>query len=192
MGGFFMRIFIQDIKIIFNNDPAIKPSVKHLIEVILTYPGLHALWWYRITHSLNNLKIPLIPRILSQLARSLTGIEIHPAAKIAGSIFIDHGMGVVIGSTAEIGENTIIYSGVVLGNRNGGMDKGFGTKRHPTVGNNVLIGAGAKVLGNIKIGNNAKIGANAVVLQNIPSNCTAVGIPARIIRKINFSAEERS
>jgi serine O-acetyltransferase len=171
-----------DVEVIFRNDPAITPSVKCLLEVVLTYPGLHAIWFYRLAHKLYLLQIPIIPRGLSELARFLTGIEIHPGAKIHGSVFIDHGSGVVIGSTAEIGNNVIIYSGVVLGNRSGGWDKGYGMKRHPTIGSNVLIGTGAKILGNIKVEDNVKIGANAVVLQNIPSNCTAVGVPARIVK----------
>jgi serine O-acetyltransferase len=115
----------------------------------------------------------------------LTGIEIHPGAKINGHIFIDHGMGVIIGSTAEIGDNAVIYSGVVLGSRNGSIDNGFGTKRHPTIGNNVLIGSGAKILGNITIGDNVKIGANTVVLHDVPNNCTAVGVPAKIAFRKN-------
>ena len=174
-----------DIEVIFRNDPAITPSVRYLLEVILTYPGLHAIWFYRLAHKLYLLKIPVIPTGLSQLARCLTGIEIHPGAKIHGSVFIDHGSGVVIGSTVEIGDNVIIYSGVVLGNRAGGWDKGYEVKRHPTIGSNVLIGTGAKILGDIKVGDNVRIGANAVVLQNIPCNCTAVGIPARIVRRIS-------
>lgn len=180
-----MSKFFNDIEVIFKNDPAVNRSFGHLLEVLMTYPGLHALWSYRLAHRIHVLGIPLIPRILSQLARSLTGIEIHPGAKIKGSIFIDHGIGVVIGSTAEIGNNVVIYSGVVLGSRGGSIDKGYGVKRHPTIGNNVMIGSGAKILGAITIGNNVKIGANAVVLKDVPDNSTAVGIPARIIRKRN-------
>lgn len=173
----------KDIDIIFKHDPAIKRSFAHIVEVILSYPGLHAVWFYRIAHSLYIRNIPLIPRMISQFARFLTGIEIHPGATIKGNIFIDHGMGVVIGSTAQIGNNVLIYSGVVLGNREGSLDNGYGVKRHPTIGNNVLLGTGAKILGNITIGNNVKIGANSVVLHDIPDNYTAVGVPARIISK---------
>ncbi len=180
--GFVHSKIYSDIEVIFRNDPAITLSVKHILEVVLTYPGLHAIWFYRLAHKLYLLKIPVIPRVLSQLATWLTGIEIHPGAKIDRSVFIDHGSGVVIGSTVEIGNNVIIYSGVVLGSRNGSWDKGYGVKRHPTIGSNVLIGAGAKILGDIKIENNVKIGANAVVLQNVPSNCTVVGVPARIVK----------
>lgn len=180
---FVNQKLFSDVIVIFKNDPSIIPSFGNILEIILTYPGLHALWLYRLAHKLYILKIPIIPRIISQFARFLTGIEIHPGAKIKGSIFIDHGMGVVVGQTAQIGNNVVIYSGVVLGTRNGGWDKGYGIKRHPTIGNNVMIGAGAKVLGNITIGDNVKIGANAVVLKNIPDNSIAVGIPARIIRK---------
>lgn len=178
-----MEKIINDIKIIFKHDPAVKLSFTDTLEVLITYPGLHALWVYRLTHFIYLLKIPLIPKILSQLARFLTGIEIHPAAKIKGSIFIDHGTGVVIGSTTEIGDNVLIYSNVVLGSRNGSLDKGYRAKRHPTIGNNVMIGSGAKILGDIKIGNNVKVGANAVVLKDVPDNCTVVGIPARVIKQ---------
>lgn len=171
----------KDINIIFQHDPAVTRSIGHIIEVVLTYPGLHAIWGYRLSHKLYAVRVPVIPRMISQFVRFLTGIEIHPGAKINGSIFIDHGQGVVIGSTAQIGNNVLIYSGVVLGSREGSIDNGHGQKRHPTVGNNVLIGSGAKILGNITIGNNVKIGANAVVLTDIPDNSTAVGIPARII-----------
>jgi len=173
-----------DIAVIFKNDPAITFSLRYLLEVVLTSPSLHAIWFYRLAHQLYLRNIPIIPRWLSQLARFLTGIEIHPGAKINGSIFIDHGSGVVIGSTAEIGDNVIIYSGVVMGSRRGGWDKGYRVKRHPTIGNNVLIGSGAKILGDIKIEDNVKIGANAVVLQDVPSNCTVVGIPAKIVKRV--------
>lgn len=172
----------KDIDIIFRHDPAVKRTFAHMLEVIFTYPGLHAVWLYRLAHKLHSLNIPVLPRFISQMARLFTGIDIHPGAKIRGNIFIDHGMGVVIGSSAEIGNNVLIYSGVVLGSREGSYDLGFGSKRHPTIGDNVLIGTGAKILGNIFIGDNSKIGANAVVLQDVPSNHTAVGIPARIIQ----------
>ncbi len=175
-----LRRGIKDLNIIFKHDPSINKNPIGLIIIILTYPGLHALWIYRLAHIFENLKIIIISRLLSAIGRFLTGIEIHPSAVIHGGVFIDHGMGVVIGSTAVIGENVLIYSGVVLGSRKGSIDNGHNSKRHPTIGNDVIIGTGAKLLGNIRVGNNVKIGANAVVLKNIPDNSTAVGIPARI------------
>lgn len=181
----------QDIDFIFQHDPAIKRSFWHLAEVVLTYPGLHALWFYRLAHSFYLRKVPVIPQVISHFSRFLTGIEIHPGAKLKGNIFIDHGMGVIIGSTVEIGNGVVIYSGVVLGSRNGSIDKGFGKKRHPTIGDNVLIGSGAKILGDIRIGNNVKIGANSVVLENVPDNSTAVGVPARIINNIKTDRIEK-
>ena len=165
-----------DLRNILNNDPAAKSEV----EVLLLYPSVHALILYRIAHKLYNKKLFFVARLISQLGRFLTGIEIHPGAKIGRGLFIDHGMGVVIGETAEVGDNVTIYHGVTLGGT--GKEKG---KRHPTVGNNVIIGSGAKVLGPIYIGNNVKIGANSVVLKDVPSYATAVGIPARIIEKIS-------
>jgi len=163
-----------DFEVIFTKDPA----ARNWLEVILCYPGLHAIWLYRLAHSLNLVGIPIIPRLISQLARWLTGIEIHPGAVIGKGMFIDHGMGVVVGETAIIGENALIYQGVTLG----GTGKEIG-KRHPTLGNNVVVGAGAKVLGNIKIGNNVRIGAGSVVLKDVPDNCTVVGIPGRIVHR---------
>jgi serine O-acetyltransferase len=160
-----------DINNILENDPA----AKSVLEVFLLYPSIHALAMHRIAHSLYKRKIFLLARMISQFSRLVTGIEIHPGAKIGKGLFIDHGMGVVIGETSEIGDNVTIYHGVTLGGT--GKDKG---KRHPTVGNNVVIGAGAKVLGPIYVGDNAKIGANAVVLKDVPYNSTAVGIPAKI------------
>lgn len=165
-----------DLRNILNNDPAAKSEV----EILLLYPSMHALILYRIAHKLYNKKLFFLARLTSQFGRFLTGIEIHPGAKIGKGLFIDHGMGVVIGETAEIGDNVTIYHGVTLGGT--GKEKG---KRHPTVGDNVIIGSGAKVLGPIYIGNNVKIGANAVVLKDVPSYATAVGIPARIIEKIS-------
>jgi serine O-acetyltransferase len=161
-----------DIKNIMENDPAARSA----FEVLLLYPSMHVLLMYRVAHKLYNKRLFFVARLISQLGRFLTGVEIHPGAKIGRGLFIDHGMGVVIGETAEIGDNVTIYHGVTLGGT--GKDKG---KRHPTVGNNVVIGAGAKVLGPIYVGDSAKIGANAVVLKDIPSNATAVGIPAKII-----------
>ena len=167
----------RDFKACFERDPAARTFLGFL-EVIFLYPGLHAVVVHRFSHVLYRLRIPFIPRLLSQLMRFFTGIEIHPGAKIGPGFFIDHGMGVVIGETAEVGENVTIYQGVTLGGT--GTERG---KRHPTIGNNVVIGAGAKVLGNIKIGNNAKIGAGSVVVHQVPDLCTVVGVPAEIVRK---------
>ncbi len=173
----FMAIYIlfsDDIKAVKERDPAAESAV----EVLLLYPGLHALVIYRISHKLWQWKIPIVPRWLSQAGRFWTGIEIHPAATIGKNLFIDHGMGVVVGETAIIGNNVLLYQGVTLG----GTGKETG-KRHPTVGNSVVVGAGAKILGNITIGDNSYIGANAVVIKNVPPNSTVVGIPGRITRQ---------
>lgn len=161
-----------DLGKVVENDPA----ARNKLEVLLLYPCVHALIAYRISHFFYKHKFFFIARLISQLSRFFTGIEIHPGAKIGKGLVIDHGMGVVIGETAEVGDNVLIYHGVTLGGT--GKDKG---KRHPTVGNNVVIGSGAKVLGPIKIGDNVKIGANAVVLKEVPEGATAVGIPAKII-----------
>jgi serine O-acetyltransferase len=161
---------------VLDNDPAARSKV----EVFLLYPCIHALIAYRIAHFFYKHKWFFIARVISQLARFFTGIEIHPGAKIGKGLFIDHGMGVVIGETTEIGDDVMLYHGVTLGGT--GKDKG---KRHPTVGNGVLIGAGAKVLGPITIGDNAKIGSNAVVLKDVPPNATSVGISARNIVRTN-------
>ncbi|MDF2882394.1 MAG: serine O-acetyltransferase [Clostridiaceae bacterium] len=152
------------------------PSARSVLEVMLLYPFFHALIAYRIAHRLYNAKMYFLARLISQMARFFTGIEIHPGAIIGKGLFIDHGMGVVIGETAEIGDNVTLYHGVTLGGT--GKEKG---KRHPTVGNNVIVGSGAKILGPIYIGDNSKVGANAVVLKDVPSGTTAVGIPARIV-----------
>ncbi len=170
----FWRDIRQDFKAVFERDPAARNS----LEVILAYPGFHAIFIHRINHILWNAGIPVIPRLLSQGARLLTGIEIHPAAKIGMGFFIDHGMGVVIGETSELGEHCLIYQGVTLGGT--GKEKG---KRHPTLGNNVTVGAGAKILGAIRIGNNAVIGANSVILKPVPDNAICVGVPGRITKK---------
>lgn len=167
------RTLYREAKNIMEKDPA----AKNMLEVFLCYPGLHAVLIYRFTHVLYKMRLFVLARVISQIARSLTGIEIHPGAKIGKGLFIDHGMGVVIGETAEVGDNVTIYHGVTLGGT--GKDKG---KRHPTIGNNVVIGAGAKILGPISIGNNVKVGANAVVLKDVPDNVTVVGIPAKIVR----------
>ncbi len=161
-----------DFRIIFERDPA----ARNWLEVLFCYPGLQALIFHRLAHWLRAIGIPFIPRLISHIARFLTGIEIHPGALIGKGVFIDHGMGVVIGETAIVGDYALIYQGVTLG----GTGKESG-KRHPTLGENVVVGAGAKVLGNLQIGNNVRIGAGSVVLRDVPSNCTVVGIPGRII-----------
>ncbi len=164
----------EDVAAVRERDPAAKSDA----EVLLLYSGVHALMAYRVAHSLYKKEKYLPARAISQMARALTGIEIHPGATIGKGLMIDHGMGVVIGETAEIGNNCTIYQGVTLG----GTGKDVG-KRHPTLGNNVMVGAGAKVLGPFYIGDNTKIAANAVVLAEIPDNCTAVGMPAKVVRK---------
>ena len=164
----------HDFKTVFKMDPA----ARNGLEVILSYSGFHAIFLHRVNHLLWNLNVPVLPRFLSQVARFITGIEIHPGARIGRGFFIDHGMGVVIGETTEIGENCLLYQGVTLGGT--GKEKG---KRHPTLENNVVVGAGTKVLGAIKIGDNVKIGANSVVLHDVPKNSIVVGVPARVIKK---------
>ncbi|WP_029452487.1 serine O-acetyltransferase EpsC [Clostridium algidicarnis] len=162
-----------DIKNIMENDPA----AKSFIEVLLLYPSIHSLIFYRIARLFYKRHLFFIARLLSQTGRFFTGIEIHPGAKIGRGLFIDHGMGVVIGETAEIGDNVTLYHGVTLGGT--GKEKG---KRHPTIGDGAIIGTGAKVLGPIYVGSGAKIGANAVVLKDVPAQSTAVGIPAKILK----------
>jgi len=154
------------------------PSSRGYLQIILLYSGLHALIAHRIAHSLWKLKVPFIPRLLSQFSRFFTGIEIHPGATIGRGLFIDHGMGVVVGETAVIGDNVTLFQGVTLG----GTGKETG-KRHPTIGNNVVIGAGAKILGNIKVEDNSYIGANAVVLKTVPVNSTVVGVPGHVTKQ---------
>lgn len=163
----------EQIETIFREDPAAKSA----IEVVLCYPGFHAILAHRLAHRLYRAGIPLLPRVISQISRFFTGIEIHPGAKIGRRFFIDHGMGVVIGETAEVGDGCTIYQGVTLG----GTSLYKGAKRHPTLGRNVVVSAGAKVLGGFTVGDNAKVGSNAVVLKPVPAGATAVGIPARII-----------
>ncbi|HRS22391.1 MAG TPA: serine O-acetyltransferase [Clostridia bacterium] len=162
----------EDIKTIFERDPA----AKSYLEVILCYPGLHAVICHRIAHALYRRRWHVTARLISQISRFFTGIEIHPGAAIGRRFFIDHGSGIVIGETTEIGDDVTLYQGVTLGGT--GKDKG---KRHPTIGNNVTIGSGAKILGPISIGHNAKIGAGAVVVRCIPANSTAVGVPAHVV-----------
>ncbi|MDR0974170.1 MAG: serine O-acetyltransferase [Ruminococcus sp.] len=173
----FDRVILQiksDIQTVKKKDPAARTT----LEILLTYSGLHAVLFYRVAHQFYIRGLYTLARIISQFARFITGIEIHPGAKIGKGLFIDHGSGVVIGETAEIGNNCLIYQGVTLGGT--GKERG---KRHPTLGNNVMVGAGARVLGPFRVGNNVKIAANAVVLEAIPDNSTAVGVPARIVRK---------
>lgn len=170
-----------DLKRVLENDPAAKSK----LEVFLLYPTIHALIAYRMAHYLYKHRFFILARLISQIARFFTGIEIHPGATIGKGLFIDHGMGVVIGETAEIGDDVMIYHGVTLGGT--GKDTG---KRHPTVENNVIIGAGAKVLGPIVIGEGAKIGANSVVVKDVPSNATAVGTPAKNIVKTSATIIE--
>ncbi len=173
---------IDDIKVVFERDPA----ARNIFEVLLAYPGLHAIINHRIAYFLYKLHIPLIPRLISHISRFFTGIEIHPGARIGKKFFIDHGMGVVIGETTEIGDNVLLYQGVTLGGT--GKEKG---KRHPTLGNNIVVGAGAKILGNIKIGDNCKIGAGSVVIKDVPPNSTVVGVPGRIVKKSEYHPEDK-
>jgi len=167
-------LFRKEIGAIFERDPA----ATSFVEVLLTYSGLHALVFHRIANRMLKLHIPILPRFISQIGKFFTGIEIHPAATMGNALFIDHGMGVVIGETTIIGDNVTLYQGVTLGGT--GKEKG---KRHPTIGNNVVIGAGAKVLGNITVGDNSYIGSNAVVIKDVPNNSTVVGVPGRITKQ---------
>ena len=168
------RTIKEQLDTIFREDPA----ARSVLEILLCYPGFHAILFHRFAHWMHTRDVPLIPRFLSQVSRFLTGIEIHPGARIGRRFFIDHGMGVVIGETTEIGDDVLLYQGVTLGGT--GNEKG---KRHPTLGNCVVVGTGAKVLGNIRIGNNVKIGAGSVVVKPVPDNSTVVGIPGRVVRK---------
>jgi serine O-acetyltransferase len=167
------RAIQEQIETIFREDPA----AKSVLEIVLCYPGFHAILAHRFSHKLYRWRVPLLPRVISQASRFLTGIEIHPGATIGRRFFIDHGTGVVIGETSEIGDDVLLYQGVTLGGT--GNERG---KRHPTIGNKVVIGAGAKVLGNIMIGDNVKIGAGSVVVHHVPGNSTVVGIPGRVVR----------
>ncbi len=162
----------EDIRSVFERDPA----AKSVVEVVVCYSGLHAVWFYRLNHGLWKLHLRLLARALSQFARLLTGIEIHPAAQIGRRFFIDHGMGVVIGETSIVGDDVTLYQGVTLGGT--GKEKG---KRHPTIGSNVVIGSGAKVLGDIRVGDRCRIGAGSVVLRDVPDDSTVVGVPGHIV-----------
>ncbi|MGG1678364.1 serine O-acetyltransferase [Neobacillus sp. NRS-1170] len=162
----------EDIEVVFEQDPA----ARSYLEVVLTYSGLHAIWAHRVAHALFKRKLFFLARVVSQISRFFTGIEIHPGAKIGRRFFIDHGMGVVIGETCEIGDNVTVFQGVTLGGT--GKEKG---KRHPTIKDNALIATGAKVLGSITVGENSKIGAGSVVLKEVPPNSTVVGVPGRVV-----------
>lgn len=171
----------KEINAVFERDPAAKST----LEVILCYPGLHAILLHRVAHALYKKKFFVTARFISQISRFLTGIEIHPGATIGEGLFIDHGSGVVIGETAEIGDNVTIYQGVTLGGT--GKEKG---KRHPTIGDNVVISTGAKVLGSFTVGDNVKIGAGSVVLKAVPPNCTVVGVPGRIVIRDGLKVDQ--
>ena len=171
----------EDIGIIYKKDPA----AKNIFEVILCYPGFHALILHRIAHKLWTMKLPVIPRMISTFSRFLTGIDIHPGAQIGKRFFIDHGMGVVIGETTIIGDDVLLYQGVTLGGTSSKKEK-----RHPTLGRGVVVGAGAKVLGNITIGNYSKVGAGSVVVDDVPEHATVVGIPGRIVVQKVYDDEQ--
>lgn len=173
-------MLLTDLRTIYERDPA----ARNWLEVLFCYPGFQAIIFHRVAHWLYQMGIPFIPRFISHISRFFTGIEIHPGAKIGTGVFIDHGMGVVIGETAVVGDYSLIYQGVTLG----GTGKQTG-KRHPTVGNHVVVGAGAKVLGNINIGEHVRIGAGSVVLRDVPSNTTVVGVPGRVTRQAEESAD---
>jgi serine O-acetyltransferase len=174
------RAIREQIDTVFERDPAAKST----LEILLCYPGLHAILFHRIAHRLYQWNIPLLPRLLSQVSRFLTGVEIHPGATIGRRCFIDHGSGVVIGETTEIGDDVLLYQGVTLGGT--GHEKG---KRHPTLGNHVVVGTGAKVLGNILIGNYVKIGAGSVVVRPAPDYSTVVGVPGHVVRARSESGD---
>jgi serine O-acetyltransferase len=174
IGDFLRRaagVLSDDVKAVRDRDPA----AANTVEIVLTCPGLHAIWMHRAANYLHRRRVPLVPRVISMAARLVTGIEIHQGATVGRGFFIDHGMGVVIGETAEIGNDVTLFQGVTLGGT--GKEKG---KRHPTIEDNVVVAAGAKVLGPITVGRNSKVGAGAVVIQDVPPNCTVVGVPGRI------------
>ena len=170
----FLDRMIEDIKSAINKDPA----AKSMLEVMLCYPGIHALWFHRLSHFFYNRRMYIIARLVSHFARFITGVEIHPGANIGRRVFIDHGMGVVIGETSEIGDDTLIYKGVVLGGTS--LEKG---KRHPTLGKNVVVGSNACILGPVKIGDGSKIGSGSVVIKDVPIGATVVGVPGKIVEK---------
>jgi len=166
----------KDFKAAFEHDPAAISA----LEILLVYPGFHARQFHRLTHTLYRWRIPVLPRLVSHISRFLTGVEIHPGAKIGEGFFIDHGMGVVIGETAEIGDNVTLYQGVTLGGTS--LQR---AKRHPTLGDNVVVGVGSQLIGDITIGDNAKIGAGSVVITSVPANTTVVGVPGRVVEVRN-------
>lgn len=168
-----LRTIREQIDTIFREDPA----AKSVLEIFLCYPGFHAILLHRLAHKFYNWRVPLLPRVISQFSRWMTGIEIHPGARIGRRFFIDHGMGVVIGETTIIGDDCLLYQGVTLGGT--GKEKG---KRHPTLSNHVVVGTGAKILGNITVGDHVRVGAGSVVLRPVPPNSTVVGIPGRVVR----------
>ena len=176
-----LRTIREQVDVIFREDPA----ATSILEVLICYPGLHAILLHRVAHALYQCRLRLLARMVSQLARWFTGIEIHPGATIGRRFFIDHGMGVVVGETAVIGDDVILYQGVTLGGT--GKDRG---KRHPTIGNRVVVGTGAKVLGNITLGNNVKVGAGSVVVHSVPDDSTVVGIPGRVVRSRGQIADD--
>lgn len=167
------RAIREQVETIFREDPA----AKSVLEIVFCYPGFHAILAHRLAHKLYRWRVPFAPRLISQVSRFFTGIEIHPGARIGRRFFIDHGMGVVIGETTEIGDDVLLYQGVTLGGT--GNETG---KRHPTLGNRVVVGTGAKVLGNIRIGSHVRIGAGSVVVHSVPDNSTVVGVPGRVVR----------
>lgn len=178
-----LKTIRRDIQAVFDRDPA----ARSVLEVLLCYPGLHAVWMYRVAHWLWTHRLYLLGRLVSHIARFLTGIEIHPGAKIGPGFFIDHGMGVVIGETAEIGEDVTLYHGVTLGGVSWKKEK-----RHPTIGNHVVIGTGAKVLGPIYVGDHSRIGANSVVVKDVPPNSVVTGVPGRVRSRNGVKVEEKS
>jgi serine O-acetyltransferase len=173
----------EDLRVVFERDPA----VRSVLEILFCYPGFHAVLFYRLGHGLWRRKFYFLARLVSHVGRFFTGIEIHPGAKIGRGFFIDHGMGVVIGETAEIGENCTLYHGVTLGGTSWAKEK-----RHPTLGNNVVVGSGAKILGPFTVGDNSKIGSNSVVVKEVPPNSTVVGVPGRIVMTEGQKPEERT
>jgi len=170
----------KDIKAVFDHDPA----ARNTLEVLLAYPGFHARQFHRLAHTLFQWHVPVLPRLISHISRFLTGVEIHPGAKIGDGLFIDHGMGVVIGETSEIGDNVTLYQGVTLGGTSHQR-----AKRHPTLGNNVVVGVGAQVIGAITLGDNTKVGAGSVVINSVPANATVVGVPGRVVTVRNPDAD---
>lgn len=175
------RSFREQVETVFRADPA----AKGVLEVIFCYPGFHAVLLHRAAHWLYRRNLYFVARVISQIGRALTGIEIHPGAKVGRRLFIDHGMGIVIGETTEIGDDVLLYQGVTLGGT--GHERG---KRHPTIGNNVVVGTGAKILGNITIGNHVRVGAGSVVIRSVPDDSTVVGIPGRVVRSRGESRED--